>query len=112
MNNDEFLTKAKHYIEQCEQGYFTGVFSEDAIKNDLQNRKARDQYSTLGSNPRQTDHLSEKKRFYFKDFDARQEDFDFIIKELQSINKNHALIPKCERCKNQVAKLRNLVRNF
>ena len=112
MTNAEFLTSAKQYLEQIEDIYFTGCFSESVIETDLENRKASDRYSTMGSNPRQTNLLWEKKQYYFQDFDEKEQSFNFIISKLRSITLNHEWIPRVERCKNQIVKLRNLVRDF
>jgi len=69
---------AEKYISACEEIYFTGNFSDSVIKTDLENRKASDRYSTMGSNPRQTNLLWEKKQFYFQDFDEREKFFNTI----------------------------------
>ena len=63
MTQQEILMKLKQHLESCESEYFTGSFSEGAIKTDLENRRAIDAYSTMGSNPRQTYQLSQKNSF-------------------------------------------------
>ena len=102
----------ERYITQFEHVYFTGPYGEETITKDLQNRQASDRLSTLGSNPRQTYLVSEKKKVYFEHFDKLEEDLKLGLGMLQKSYPNHALIPRFERCQNQVAKLRNLVQNF
>ena len=108
----EQLAKAEQYINLCESEFFTGTHSYDFITKDLETRKASDTYSTLGSNPRQTYLLSEKKQVYFGIFDEVDDNINLILNMLRTTYPNHALISKCERCKNQIVKLRGLVRNF
>ena len=106
------LLDAEQYISHCEIGYFTGPFSESAIRDDLQTRKARDSYSMMGTPPHRTNFLSEKKQFYYKDFNEVEQYLGLILGMLQNTYPAHTLIPRCERCKNQIVKLRNLVQNF
>jgi len=91
MDYAEFLTKAKRYIELCENNYFTtGLFCESTIKADLENR-------------------SEKKQFYLNDFNEVEKNLDLL---LSCLPVNHLFAPRCKRCKEQIGKLRNLVQNF
>ena len=89
----EQMAAAQEMIVQFEGIYFTGCFSEGTIKSDLNYRP-------------------EKRQFYIKDFDDTEETINLILSLLQKAYPNHALIPRFERCKNQIVKLRNLVRNF
>ena len=108
----EQLKAVEQYLDACETMYFSGSFSEGVIRDDLQARKTNDRISTMTSNPRQTYYLSEKKQFYYKDFDDAEQYLSSIVNGLKNISTNHALIPRCEKCKNQIGKLRNIVRDF
>ena len=112
MTPNEFLAALNKFIEYCEESYFTGAFSESVIKDDLQSRKASDTYSTLGSNPRQTNQLAEKKQFYINDFNSVEDELDTWIRKIREVNPDHPWIARCEKCKNQIVKLRKIVRNF
>ena len=105
----EQLMAAERYIKSCENDYFTGSFNESYIRNDLQTRKASDTYSTMGSSGRQTNHLSQKKQFYYDDFDNTEGTVDGLLRTLP---KTHALFSRCEKLKKELTKLRELVRNF
>ena len=105
----EQLVLAERQINLCESEFFTGTHSESFITNDLQTRKASDRYSTMGSNPRQTYLVAEKKQVYYATFNDADSNLNLIISML---DKNHPFISRCERCKNQIAKLHNLVQNF
>ena len=105
----EQLTISERHVALCESELFTGSHSEGFITNDLQTRRASDRYSTMGSNPRQTYLVAEKKQVYYATFDDAEKNINYILSNLE---KNHPLISRCERCKNQIVKLRNLVRNF
>ena len=109
MATGQWMAEVERVVGACEEMYFTGWFSESVIKDDLQKRKTRDSLSTMGSNPRQTYHLSEKKQFYLKDFD----DVEKRLNEfLDGLPRTHELYKRSERCKNQIIKLREIVRNF
>ena len=108
----EQLVKAEQYIKLCESEFFTGTHSYSFITKDLETRKASDTYSTLGSNPRQTYLLSEKKQVYIKTFNEAEESINLVLNMLQKTYPNHMLISKGERCKKQIVELRKLVRDF
>ena len=119
MINAELLTALKphiqqfeEFISQCESLYFTGALSAGTIKADLETRRARDRYSTMGSNPYQTNLVSEKKQFYFEDFDRVEKDLKMFLDMLQKADSNHTLIPRFKRCEDQIDDLRKLVQNF
>ena len=99
MTNEELIVS-------FEREFFTGWYSESAIKADLENRKAMDSLSTMGSSGMQTNRLGEKRNIYFQDFKNVLYHIDRISKE------DSAFISRCERCKNQVNKLYDFVRNF
>ena len=105
----EQLALSKQQINLCESEFFTGAHSERFITNDLQTRKSSDRYSTMGSNPRQTNLVAEKKQVYFATFNDAESNLNLIVSML---DKNDPLIARCERSINQIVKLRNLVRNF
>jgi hypothetical protein len=109
MTNEEILMSLKNFLEQCEYDYFTGSFSESTIVADLKNRKAIDGLSTMGSSGQQTYRVREKKQVYFSDFDKSEQFIDRILKQTPS---DHEWLPRFERCKNQIIKLRNLVQDF
>ena len=102
----------EQFISLCESEFFTGTHSEGFITKDLQTRKTSDTYSTMGSNPCKTSHVWEKKQVYFETFEEADRNLNIILSKLKNSSPNHAWISRCERCKNQIAKLRNLVRDF
>ena len=108
------FARAEQYIAKIEQGYFNnGAFSESNVKDDLENRRALDSYSMLGSSPRQTYELRAKKEFYFNDFNNNIGTIKNILSELQKYQpENKMLISKCEKCLNELNKLQDIVRNF
>ena len=108
----EKLTLVERHIALCESELFTGTHSESFITNDLQTRRASDRYSTMGSNPCQTYLVTEKKQVYNATFDDAEKNINYILSNLEKTPQNNTLIYRCERCKNQIVKLRNLVRNF
>ena len=96
-------------ISQIEREYFTGAFSESVIRNDLQNRKAMDSYSTLGSTGRQTNELGNKKDFYIQDFNG----IIAAINKVQTMySSNSEFVSRCDRCINQINRLLGIVRSF
>jgi len=99
----------KELITLFERDFFTGAFSESAIIADLEATESMDRLSTLGSSGRQTYMLSEKRNIYFQDFDYALEKIDEAIDEYQWDNE---FISRCERCKNQINLLSDIVRNF
>ena len=108
----EQVNKAEEFIIFCESEFFTGTHSVSFITKDLQTRKASDRYSTLGSNSRQTNLLSAKKQVYFETFNNVYNGINLYLNMLQKSYPNHALISRCERCKEQIEKLRNIVQDF
>jgi len=88
MTNEELIVS-------FEREFFTGSYSESTIKTDLAYR------STLGAGK-----LEEKRKIYFQDFDLVLTHIDRILRE------DTALISRCERCKNQVNRLSDIVRGF
>ena len=106
----EQMEAAEKLVKEVENMYFTGSFSERSIKDDLESRKLRDQYSTMGSNPYQTNTLFEKKRVYMKYFDDNEGGINMVLSFKENLKPE--LISKCEKCKKEIARLRNLVQNF
>ena len=96
-------------IASFERELFTGAFSESAIKADLENRRAMDNLSTMGSWGRQTNKLSEKRNFYIETFYEVLGHIDSILEHTKS---DSSFIPRCEKCKNQANRLLDIVRNF
>jgi len=96
MENEEFLMKAKKFLEFLENDFFKNPFSESTVKNDLEIKKM------IGG-------LSEKKRYYFNSFAETEQTIDNILSKLPN---DHELAISYERCKNQINKLRNLVWNY
>jgi len=96
-------------IAQIEQAYFTGPFCESVVRDDLQCRKAMDSYSTFGSVGRQTNELGEKKDFYIQDFNNI---LDVINRVQSDYSNNSVFVSRCERCKIQINRLLNIVRDF
>ena len=91
-----------------EQVYFFGAYSEDTVRNDLQLRKAMDIRS--GG---QTNNLGEKKSIYIQHFNRILGDINFAINWVQSNRpQNSEFISRCERCKSQVKRLLDIVRDF
>ena len=102
MTQDEKEMAVKQFINEFKRIYFTGSFSEGAIKNDLHTKKLLDICS--GSNA-----LWEKKQFYFKNF----EDNTALIDKCQSLLPyGHELIYQLERCKVALKILREVVESF
>jgi len=99
MTNEEFIVS-------FEREFFTGSYSESAIKADLEARKTMDSLSTMGSSGMQTNRLGEKRNIYFQDFENVLYHIDRISKE------DTTFISRCERCKSQVNKLKDIVSNF
>jgi len=99
MTNEELIVS-------FEREFFTGSYSESAIKADLEARRTRDNLSRMGSYGMQTNMLGEKREIYFQDFDLVLNHIDRISKE------DTTFISRCERCKNQVNKLYDFVRDF
>ena len=97
-----------------EREYFIGgAFSESTIKTDLENRKAMDRLSTMGSLGRQTNELANKREFYIKEFN---DSLNWISSTLDAARIHRAwdttFISRCEKCKEQANRLLNFVRNF
>ena len=107
----EQLKGAEQLLNSYEKDYFTGAFSESTIKDDLQTRKASDAYSRMGSGP-PTNYLSQKKQFYYNDFDDTEEYLNRIDKMLSGQPKTHPLLLRSAKCRSQITKLREIVRNF
>jgi len=84
-------------IEQLEDLYFTGCFSEDFIINDLQTRRiAQGNYS-----------VAQKKRVYLDElFPEHKGNLEFIK------NLFPGLASRCENCINEIDRLHNLVQDF
>ena len=101
MSNAEFLTYAKQAIEAIEQLLFAEQsLSESFIRGNLEKHRI------LGT-------LMKKKQFLLNAFDNRVEpNLDDVLQGLRNRFQNHEWIPRCERCKNQISKLRNLVQTF
>jgi len=138
--SSEVLYKIEQALVHFEVELFTGSFSESFIRNDLQLRSARDRYSTLGSREAQTGikedpefdsdgvripphkqtllHLKEKgfqthefsnkKDFYLDSFDKDLE----LINICLSYSPPTSYVNRLERCRNQVTKLIDIVRNY
>ena len=92
---------------------YSGPFSESTVKDDLENKRALDSYSMLGSSPRQTHELRAKKDFYIKEFN---DNLIYINKILDAARIHRSwdsmFISRCEKCKNEANKLLGIVRNF
>jgi len=112
MTSEEYIANVERVIAQCEDVYFTGCFSESFIKNDLESRRTLDMIRR--NSGRGSDEESMKKRFYLEDFDNREEFLDDFLRQMQvaDFNPNHPWVMKFERIKNQIVRLRDIVRNF
>ena len=94
MVKEEFLVAMKEHLKGCEYDFFTGPFSENNIKADIEIKK-------------RTGGLSEKKQFYLKSFDETEKFIDNVLKQLPS---NHEWFARYKRCKDQIVRLRELVK--
>jgi len=96
----------EQFISSVEREYFTGVFSESTIRNDLQLRKSMDIRSGGQAN-----NFREKQGYYIQHFDRILGDIDFAIDWVQNNNcpQKPEFISRCERCKEQVNRLLEIV---
>jgi len=106
------FNKAKDFIALCEMDFFSGAFSESVIRADLENRKAMDRLSTMGSSGMQTNELRNKKNYYIQDFDNCLSGITQVLDWARNNHWDTMFISRCERCKEQVNKLHDIVRNF
>lgn len=89
-----------------EEALFTGSFSEDTIRSDLQNRKLMDTYSTMGSAGWQTNKLGDQKQFYKQELNQWIEGANTLTEVAQThLPGDQALISRCEKCKKEANKL-------
>jgi len=108
MSFDDLL----QYIDNVEQVYFSEVYSEEAVRKDLQTRQAYDRYSTVGSGGR-TDKLGEKQGIYIRDINDSLGNINKILNAARIHRSwDSTFISKCERCQNQLNKLLAIVRSF
>ena len=106
------FSAAQDAISQIEQIYFTGVFRESVIREDLQNRKLLDNLKR--SSGKYSNELEDKRDFYIKDFNNVLDNaINFILEVVQTHRSwDTTLINRCKRCKSELEKLLNIVRNF
>ena len=100
--------KLVEYINRVEQVYFFGAYSEDTVRKDLQLRKNMDVRGGWQSN-----NLREKQSVYIEHFNSVLGDINFVINQVGTNRPNDStFISRCERCKNQVNNLLEVVRSF
>jgi len=105
------FNRAGKLISLAEEEFFTGSFSENTIRSDLQNRKSLDSLSTLGSSGRQTYELSTKRQIYAQELKTWLDCINTVLNAAQA-NQETKLIDRCEKCKSQINKLLYIVQRF
>ena len=106
---DDKIDLVARTLAMYEEELFVGSYSENTIRADLQNRKAMDMYSTMGSSGWQTNEVEQKKRMYLENF---TKDIQIIDTALDYLQPSHEYVSRLIRCKKQVDKLRDIVRDF
>lgn len=102
---------AEKFIIIIEQFYSTEVsFSESFIRSDLETRAAQDRIKQMQGI--WTNELEKKKSFYYQCFDESLSKINSVLECARIHCWDTNFIARCERCKEQVKKLRNLVQNF
>ena len=100
--------ECNRFISQIEQTFFdSGPYGESVIIKDLQTRRAMDAFNPSGNE------LSNKKKIYYKDFETALDGIWGVIKWAYDNRQNDLVFKnRLIKCKNQLEKLQNIVRNF
>lgn len=100
-------------LKILEEVLSTGPYSRSFVEKDLQTRKAKDRYSTMGSSGRQTYELSAKKKVYEQTFDNWVSDIDHNLNYLGGENDlQKRLKALSKKVRQQIEDLRSLVREY
>ena len=101
------FNEIEQYVNQVEQIFFYGPFSEDTVRQDLQLRESMDIRSG-----RRTNNLGEKQNVYISDINVALGTINKIIGATHIHRGDTTFLSKCERCQNQLNKLLDIVRSF